>query len=116
MAQRHGYISRSSVDLRWRNLAARFKIQCHKVNAPCHLCVLRGDRADAVIDYRAKPGSPNGFAADHINTWDAFSELRYEWANLAASHDRCNKQRGNITLEQYVERYRSQDTWVAPQW
>jgi 5-methylcytosine-specific restriction endonuclease McrA len=95
----------------WVRLKARFRDYCKRSNALCHICIQRGDIEHAVIDYAAKSQSPNAFEVDHIMPWSTHPHLRYEWANLAASHSRCNRQRRddmNPTVQQQV--------WVKPDW
>lgn len=55
---------------------------------PCWLC-------GQAIDYGAPAGDPNSFQADHVKPWSKFPELREDPANYRASHEGCNKSRGN---------------------
>jgi hypothetical protein len=99
-------------DYQWDQLRTKFYDYCRRSNALCHICVARGDAEHAVIDYRAKPLSPTAFEADHYHTWHDHPELRYEWANLRASHSRCNRQRRNERMEVTAP----QHDWVKPDW
>ena len=57
--------------------------------APCHIC---GER----IDYSAKPSTlPLSWEPDHIVPVSKAPELELDLANVAASHMRCNRQRGS---------------------
>lgn len=57
--------------------------------APCHIC-------GEPIDYSLKPSSaPLSWEPDHIIAYARAPELELDLANLAASHMRCNRQRGN---------------------
>ena len=112
-------------DYHWDKLARQFKAHCRMRNMLCHLCVLRGDIEHAVIDYTAKPRTPNAFEADHIKTVHAAPEMRFVWNNLAASHSRCNRQRRDMTLEEYAAMFgveidangiARQPDWVVPDW
>lgn len=97
---------------RWEQLQRKFKAHCKMRNLLCHLCVRRGDLENAVIDYNAKPLTPNAFEADHIRPWSTHPNLRFEWANLAASHSRCNRQRRDDQLNLTAP----QPDWVKPDW
>lgn len=55
---------------------------------PCWLC-------GQAIDYAAPPDDPDSFSYDHIRPWSTHPDLRYDPANGASAHLRCNKARGN---------------------
>jgi hypothetical protein len=86
------------------------------------LCVERGDYEGALIDYRAKPQSPNAFEADHKKSWVLFPHLRYEWNNLGPSHSRCNRQRQagfNKRVDTSIDVTNPVGTkpvWIKPSW
>jgi 5-methylcytosine-specific restriction endonuclease McrA len=107
-------------DYRWEKLATKFRSYCRTRNALCHLCVARGDIENAQIDYRAPRYDPNGFEADHKKSWSQYPQLRYEWANLAAAHSRCNRQRRdekmNRPLVNASNPIGAQRVWVKPDW
>lgn len=57
--------------------------------APCHIC---GER----IDYTLQPSSaPLAWEPDHIMPFSRAPELELDLNNIAASHTRCNRTRGN---------------------
>jgi hypothetical protein len=99
-------------DKQWRRLKAKFRADCRARNALCHLCVRRGDFENAQIDYTPGVLSPWSFEGDHIRSWRDYPHLRYEWANLAASHSRCNRQRRADAVEVAAPEQR----WVKPDW
>lgn len=47
------------------------------------------------IDYKAAHDDPNAFSYDHIKPWSTHPDLRFDPANGASAHLRCNKARGN---------------------
>lgn len=55
---------------------------------PCWLC-------GQPIDYSADPQDGNAFSYDHIKPWSTHPDLRYDPANGASAHNKCNKARGN---------------------
>ena len=60
---------------------------------PCHIC---GER----IDYSLRPSSaPLAWEPDHIVPFSKAPELELDLNNIAASHMRCNRQRGNGSQE-----------------
>ena len=62
-----------------------------KARAVCHIC---GDR----IDYSLKPSTaPLSWEPDHLQPFSRAPELELDLNNIAASHMRCNRQRGNGT-------------------
>lgn len=111
----------------WEQIQRRFKAQCRMRNSLCHLCILRGDIENALIDYSAKPLNPNAFEADHIRPRATHPELRFVWNNLAPSHSRCNRQRRDLSLTEYAALFgisvdpdpnviARQPDWVKPDW
>ena len=61
------------------------------VNAPCHIC-------GGKIDYFAAPSStPDSYEPDHIVPVSMAPEKELDLNNIAASHMRCNRRRGNGT-------------------
>lgn len=61
------------------------------VNAPCHIC-------GGKIDYFAAPSStPDSYEADHLVPVSMAPEKELDLNNIAASHMRCNRRRGNGT-------------------
>lgn len=62
-----------------------------KNRAPCHIC-------GEPIDYSLQPSSaPLAWEPDHIRPISIAPELELDITNLAASHTRCNRSRGNGT-------------------
>lgn len=60
-----------------------------KARAVCHIC---GER----IDYSLKPSSaPLSWEPDHIIAWAKDPSRELDLANIAPSHMRCNRQRGD---------------------
>jgi 5-methylcytosine-specific restriction endonuclease McrA len=55
---------------------------------PCWLC-------GEAIDYTLPHDDDMAFSVDHIKPWSTHPELREDPANLAAAHQKCNKQRGS---------------------
>ncbi|OBA57313.1 hypothetical protein A5647_24170 [Mycobacterium sp. 1100029.7] len=93
----------------WSQLKAKFKTHCRMINAPCHLCVLRGDAEHAAIDYDAPANTARAFDADHYHPRSTHPQLAYEWSNLRASHVRCNRQRRDEPVPE-------PQVWVKPDW
>lgn len=74
---------------RYRQLHAAQKAK----GLPCYLC-------GQPIDYAARnPNDDEAFSLEHIKSWRDYPELRYDPANAASSHQRCNKAKGNRPLE-----------------
>jgi 5-methylcytosine-specific restriction endonuclease McrA len=96
----------------WERLARRYKEYCRIRNLPCHLCIRRGDIENAAIDYSAKPNTAWAFEPDHIKPRSTHPELRLVQGNLAPSHVRCNRQRGDRSLNLEAR----QPDWVKPDW
>lgn len=55
---------------------------------PCWLC-------GQPINYSLPHDDPNSFSYDHIEPWSTHPDLRFDPANGASAHLRCNKSRGN---------------------
>lgn len=69
-----------------------------KARAVCHIC---GDR----IDYSLKPSTaPLSWEPDHLQPFSRAPELELDLNNIAASHMRCNRQRGNGTNDGAIGR------------
>ena len=73
----------------WRKL----RLQCFKrdkaANARCWLC-------GGAIDYSAKPSTtPDSWEPDHLIPVARAPELELDLSNIAASHMRCNRARGD---------------------
>ena len=79
-------------DRRYRKPRARFRAECEKVDARCHLC---GDR----IIWDAPTGHPDGFELDHFYPRSTHPELALDPANFRASHKSCNGSRGNDAVQ-----------------
>lgn len=59
---------------------------------PCYIC-------GQPINYGAKdPNADDAFSLDHIKPWEHFPELRTDPANMASTHQLCNKQKGDREL------------------
>lgn len=62
-----------------------------KLKAPCHIC-------GEPIDYYADPSStPDSYEPDHIQPVHLRPDLELDLKNIAPSHRRCNRQRGDGT-------------------
>ena len=57
--------------------------------APCHIC---GEPIDYSIP---ASGAPLAWEPDHLMPFSKAPELELDLTNIAASHMRCNRQRGN---------------------
>lgn len=73
---------------RWRRLAAEVRAR----HDPCWLCGMP-------IDYTLEYPHADSFTVDHIRSWIGHPELREDPANLAASHARCNKSKGQASAK-----------------
>lgn len=74
---------------RWRYVRKLAWDRDRKNRAPCHIC---GER----IDYSLVPSSaPLAWEPDHLQPVSRAPELELDLNNIAASHMRCNRQRGN---------------------
>lgn len=72
----------------WRRIRRMAWDRDRKNRAPCHIC---GER----IDYSIPPSSaPMAWEPDHIQPYSKAPELELDLCNIAASHMRCNRQRG----------------------
>lgn len=81
----------SSRSSRWPRIRKMAWERDRKSRAVCHIC---GER----IDYSLEPSSaPLSWEPDHIQTFKNAPELELDLNNIAASHMRCNRQRGNGT-------------------
>ena len=67
----------------FKALKAKFRADCARTNAECHLC-------QDVIDYRLQHPHPQSFSVDHIVTVKENPALLMDINNLAASHLDCN--------------------------
>lgn len=107
-------------DYRWRKVKAKHKALCRARNAPCALCIARGDYEMAAIDYSAPPLSPRGFESDHIRPYSARPDLFYILENLQASHVRCNRMRRDaIQSSLHIDRSNpvsARPAWEIPDW
>lgn len=80
-------------DAAYKNTVANMRAERRQ---PCHAC---GQR----IDYDAAANTPDAFEADHLIPLSdprvkANPQLAADPANLAPSHHRCNRSRGNKAL------------------
>ena len=74
---------------RWEKVRALAWDRDRRTRAPCHIC---GER----IDYTLKPSSaPLAWEPDHLIPFSKAPELELDLTNIAASHKRCNRQRGD---------------------
>lgn len=74
---------------RWPQVRKMAWDRDRKARAVCHIC---GER----IDYSIPPSSaPLSWEPDHIVPYGRAPELELDLNNIAASHMRCNRQRGN---------------------
>ncbi len=73
---------------RWPKIRKQAWDRDRKARAVCHIC---GER----IDYSLEPSSaPLAWEPDHIVPVKNAPELELDLNNIAASHMRCNRQRG----------------------
>lgn len=73
---------------RWPRIRKLAWERDRKARAVCHIC---GER----IDYSLDPSSaPLSWEPDHIMPFTKAPELELDLNNIAASHMRCNRQRG----------------------
>lgn len=76
-------------DRRYRKPRARFRAECERLNAVCHLC---GD----TIRYDLPDGThADSFTLDHFYPRSKRPELALDPANWRAAHSDCNKSRGD---------------------
>lgn len=70
---------------RWKTLAANLRASRH----PCWLC-------GQPINYNAAdPNDDDAFSVDHVRPLSLYAAGAEDPSNLRASHQRCNKRRGN---------------------
>lgn len=82
-------MSKSRSGKRWERIRRLAWDRDRKNRAPCHIC---GER----IDYSIQPSSaPLAWEPDHIIPYAKAPELELDLNNIAASHMRCNRQRGS---------------------
>lgn len=74
---------------KWRKVREMAWNRDRKARAVCHIC---GERIDYSIPASSAPLS---WEPDHIKPFSDAPELELDLANIAASHMRCNRQRGN---------------------
>ena len=80
-------------DHAYRKQRTRFRAQCEKVGAPCHLC-------GQPIDYTLPDGkSANAFECDHFYPVSTHPQLAYDAANFRPSHMGCNRSRGSAEVK-----------------
>lgn len=73
---------------RYRKYRARFRAECVRVDAPCHLC-------GQSIDYDLPDGQdPDSFEVDHFYPVETHPQLAEDPANFRPSHKSCNGSRG----------------------
>ena len=85
---------------RWPYIRKKAWDRDRNTRAPCHIC---GER----IDYSIPASSaPLAWEPDHIVPWSKAPELELDLNNIAASHMRCNRQRGNGTNNDVGQRSR----------
>jgi len=77
-------------------MQAKFREDCKAIKAPCWLC--KGDKGP--INYWAKAGTPQSFAADHVTPTSLGGDA-VRLSNLRPSHFGCNSSRGNTTRGQF---------------
>ena len=76
---------------RWAKVRQQAWNRDRKNRAPCHIC---GERIDYSIPASSAPLS---WEPDHLMPVSVAPELELDLTNIAASHMRCNRQRGNGT-------------------
>ncbi|MCV7394377.1 HNH endonuclease signature motif containing protein [Mycobacterium paraseoulense] len=84
---------------RWRQVAAAYKQDCRRRDAPCHIC-------RQPIHYDAPPQTPWAFETDHIKPVQSHPHLAMQPSNLAPAHVRCNRARQSTP----------QQDWIRPAW
>ncbi|AWY06566.1 HNH endonuclease [Gordonia phage Trine] len=73
---------------RYLHLRARYRAQCEKVSAPCHLC-------GQPIDYSVESGEVDAWELDHFHPVLTHPHLFEDPANFRPSHKGCNASRGD---------------------
>lgn len=82
-------MQRSKNTSRWQKVRRLAWDRDRKARAVCHIC---GER----IDYSIPASSaPLAWEPDHIVPFSRAPELELDLNNIAPSHTRCNRQRGN---------------------
>ena len=82
-------MQRSKNTSRWQRIRRMAWDRDRHARAVCHIC---GDK----IDYSLKPSSaPMAWEPDHLMPYSKAPELELDLANIAPSHMKCNRQRGN---------------------
>ena len=81
-------MKRSKNTSKWERIRKLAWDRDRRNKAVCHIC---GER----IDYTLKPSScPLAWEPDHIIPYVKNPDLELDLNNVAASHKRCNRQRG----------------------
>ena len=76
---------------RWRRIRRLAWERDLKAHAPCHIC-------GQPINYMLKPSSaPDAWEPDHLIPVTKRPDLELDLLNIAASHARCNRSRGDGT-------------------
>lgn len=76
---------------RWPYIRRMAYNRDRKAKAPCHIC-------GEPIDYLVDPSStPDSYEPDHIQPVHLRPDLELDLKNIAPSHRRCNRQRGDGT-------------------
>lgn len=74
---------------RWRRIRRMAWDRDRRARAVCHIC-------GEPIDYSLPASSaPLSWEPDHLQPFSKAPELELDLNNVAASHKRCNRQRGN---------------------
>lgn len=74
---------------KWRRVRQMAWNRDRRARAVCHIC-------GEPIDYSLEPSSaPLSWEPDHLIPFVKAPELELDLANIAASHKRCNRQRGS---------------------
>ena len=82
-------MQRSKNTSRWQKVRRMACDRDRRARAVCHIC---GER----IDYsRPASSAPLSWEPDHIVPYVKAPELELDLNNIAASHMRCNRQRGD---------------------
>ena len=76
---------------RWRRIRRQAWERDRKAQAPCHIC-------GQPINYMLEPSSaPDAWEPDHLIPVAKRPDLELDLLNIAASHARCNRSRGDGT-------------------
>lgn len=76
---------------RWNTVRRMVWDRDRKAQAPCHIC-------GQPINYHLDPSSaPDAWEPDHLIPVARAPELELDMRNIAASHMRCNRARGDGT-------------------